>query len=848
MTYENVSQKSISKKVVLAKVRASERLKFWEIDSGTTYRRSVGNFVESVEEDGTELTRAISSTLNSGEFYYDPQSGILYVRMSDDSDPLTKDVYAEYIFFFATQPVNIPFDLSTGEAVHWEARLDSVSSFKHEIDERTNTALEGSGSISFYNNDGFFDSKFDKLFWENKPIEIFSYLPSVGSGDTRKLFLGFVDTKSFTSDRVKFGIKDFLFRLREPVSSEVFRNSDGDIPDSLVGKPKRRLFGRNEIRLVSLDQTLDGFEGLGTIAGLTGTSNVVGSGTSFLTELSPEDEFVIEDFLGTGEEKRLKIDNITSDTSCTVTEELGEGFSPVSYRIDPEVPYKGRNRNWFIASHNLRSPSTTVTNIIADNRIEVASVDDIEAGDIIEINSEKRTVLRVSGSVIVTTSNFNVTINVSDTVTKSPVYSVYFGNKILVQDRDYTIENLSSGSKIVVNQEAEFNITNQINIGNATFTNGSNLVTSTVNFKALGIKSRDYIRSSDLTQPFYEILKVDEFEITLRQNYGGANVTDSTSVKLINYITDESQITCNCLGIESGSEYIKTGSQIIRYLLENDSQLTNINSSTFDVAEIEAPYEMSIALPEEFGASSMPSVRDTITKINSSIFSSVYSDQSQDIAMTVVTAEKPEELQAIGTDDQIKWSVASKSDIFARVVGNYRPIDADRNTGEESFSKYDFDNTFVRRSTQTVNENLDYKVFVYRENDAMALTERYALFHSLANSKVKINGKLSLSIKSVGDIVYVNLRRLFERFGSNSTGKIGRITGISRNGKDSQITVNDYGNMYSRVNAIAPDSTSDWSAASEDDLAKYTFICDNDSEQPTETPTDEESLGVNIIG
>jgi hypothetical protein len=440
--------------------------------------------------------------------------------------------------------------------------------------------------------------------------------------------------------------------------------------------------------------------------------------------------------------------------------------------------------------------------------------------------------------------------SIGDPVTKSPIFSAYIGNKQIQINRDYTVTNAISGSILVLSEDAEFNITRPRTIGSCNFTIGSEVVGSTsLNFEALGIKARDFIRSSDLTTDWFEVLTVDaeNNQIILREPYTGATSTQTTQLKSIDWVSDDSQLTVDCFGLEFGGEYQKNGSQAVRHILEQDLGLLNIDSASFDQAEIDAPYELSLAVPVEFDSSTVPIAKEIIEHVNNSVFGQLVSNADGDLRFLVVAPDKNEDVEVVFDDDKIRFAVNSRDEIFRKITGKYRPVDADKNSGEQSFSQHEFENEFVDFSSQATREK-EYMFYVYDENDATTLTERYSLFHSLTNSKVTVKGKLNLATKVLGDILQLNFRKMYQRFASTSKNRIARITEIKKDGENTTVVLNDYGNMYSRVNSIAPDATNDFSSADEGELTKFAFICDNNTEIPDSNPSDETALGSNIIG
>jgi hypothetical protein len=58
--------------------------------SGSVYSKSFDyGQVVRVDQNGVALVEAFSTSLSAGQFYYDVTNSVLYVRMSDSSNPST---------------------------------------------------------------------------------------------------------------------------------------------------------------------------------------------------------------------------------------------------------------------------------------------------------------------------------------------------------------------------------------------------------------------------------------------------------------------------------------------------------------------------------------------------------------------------------------------------------------------------------------------------------------------------------------------------------------------------------------------------------------------------------------
>lgn len=836
MNYNEFANLTRSVKSILAHAFAKQQAKIFTLYSDSVYSRVTSYFVSSVEANGVELTQASSVVLNAGEFYFDIQASTLYIRMIDSSNPFLNDVFIKYKIFLADKPYNLPHDLSNGEDVEYLPLIKSIGELKFDLDyEQTGIAVETNSSITLENTGGYFDDIFDTLIFENQRVDFFSWSPQIELSQSKKIYSGFVKDKTFSSSQVSFSLVDAIYQLRKPVQSQLFSDLDGDLSDDDIGTVKKRVYGRVQtMKTTGLDKVLDGFS-------LTGVSGTIGAttitGTGFLQALSPEDRIKLT--IGESEYEYV-IDDVTNDTTATLSDEIEQTFTSYEVFVEPNIPYRFKNRRWHIAGHKLHEFTSTITEVVSSLRIRLLSVDGLMADDLLDINGQIRRIRRISEDLVTLTQVLSPLPLVNDTVTRSPIYEVYVRDRLLVQPRDFTITNTTEAI-IELEDLAEYNITKQVSVPiTFSYTNGSRTISTTadVDLKTI-FQTRDWIRSSSISHAtYYEILKVNEKNLTIRTAYAGTTASNTAKKIRPEYIEDDTLVTVSCLGLERSGEWIRTPSQIVKDLTLNDAELTGINNTLFNEAKEDCPYIASYVIDKE------KKVRDAISDINNSCFGSLYQDQDFNLAYKVLNADKDEELEPLQDDDIISFSVKTKNSIINKVVARYRPF-TDVFSGNDSFKVYEFDSEFVNNTSQ-IKEAKDVTLFLYDDQDAQTIAQRYALFNSLTQNVITVKSKLNLALKSVNDKMYIVLDRMFKRFGAANRRKIGIINSISKNESSATVEFNDLSGVFTRVPAIAPNTTDEYLNASDDDKAKFGFILDNDTLTPDNTSEDE--LGNFIIG
>jgi hypothetical protein len=358
MNYEQYANKTRSVKSILAHASAKQRVKTFTLFSGSVYVRDVDFYVTSVSDGLTALAAQSSTSLSAGQFYFNPQEKKLYIRVSDSSDPKTRDIVLTYRLFFSDLPYNLPQNITSGVEVEYLPVIKSIGELKFELDyEQTGIAVESNSSITLENTDGYFDDIFDTLIFENQTIDFYSWSPQIPLSEAKKIYSGVVKDKAFSDKDVRFTLVDAIYQLRKPVQSEIFTESDGNLDDSDLGNPKKRIYGRVQtMRTIGIDKVLDGFALSGTVTGAINGTSI--TGTDFYRQLSPEDQVkvVVNDT-----EYSYTIDSVVSDTVATLTDEIEATFTAASVDIEPSVPYRYVNRRWHIAGHKLYEFTATIT-------------------------------------------------------------------------------------------------------------------------------------------------------------------------------------------------------------------------------------------------------------------------------------------------------------------------------------------------------------------------------------------------------------------------------------------------------------------------------------------------------
>jgi hypothetical protein len=278
-------------------------------------------------------------------------------------------------------------------------------------------------------------------------------------------------------------------------------------------------------------------------------------------------------------------------------------------------------------------------------------------------------------------------------------------------------------------------------------------------------------------------------------------------------------------------------------LVLNDALFSTVNEATFSKAKSICPYILSVVIPKQLGQQA-PLIRDVITDINNSCFGSLYGDSSQIISYSILNSTKPSTSSILRDDDILSFSVESSQKIVNKVIIKYAPS-VDRFSGLENFKTITFESSFVD-DLIGIKNTFEKTIYLFEDAKAAIMAQRIALYNSLSNSIVKIKAKMNLAEVIVNDKIYLQLDRLYSRYGGLDQRKLGTVTGVKRDGYNTELSVADLGNIYNRVPSIAPSGTLDYANSDADDKIKWGYLLDSDTE--TADVTSEEGLGNYIIG
>ena len=838
-----------SEKITLAQLDARARLYVFNSPVSGIYSKTVPYFVAGIKQDETSLA-SVASILDitqPGQFYYDIKSSILYVRPYSDLAPSTVEIIATYRFFFSNKGLQTTHNLEEiEEEVHYDGRIISSPGYKHKIGiDQALTSLVGEGTLSLKNEDGGLDNIFDALIFENQIATIWSWNQNLPASQARVIYRGKVTNKTYDSNRVTFKIKDEIFSLLDAPSLEAYSNSD-NVSESVKGRYKRRVYGRVDgLQGQATDQIAEGFQLSGTASMVANSTILTGTGTSFLNDVIEGDSIII----GTQE---FEVDSVDSDTQLTMNDEASFAFSGQAIILNPERGSVLKNRTFLGAGHICATVTHTVVNALQFNRIILDSTEGLFSGDFLEFvsNGERIEIKNIApGNVVVLVQNVITKPTIGSQAIRRPVQDVFIENK-RVAANDFTIFNTSSGCGITFSEDVEFNLARPKNtVFNATFTNGSRVVTVSVNELSLEdvFKPGDYVKPNDDTYSvYYKITHLTETEIYLNQVFVEPTITDTVEIKSPNYLNDSSIVSMNILGktVDGTAEgvWIQTAAQAQRDLL-NDINITAIDEQSFIDGNLDATQLVSMAIPFDFKSKSLPNVKTIVDALNKSVHSSLTLNNSLEIQYRVLNVYTGEDLPIIRDHDVINWKIRSTNGkTFKTALIKYRHTDVDLATLEAGNKFVSFESQFVRRYIET-NKADEVSVYLYNDLDAEISSHRHLYYNSLGVATMEIETDLRLENIEIGDVVIADFRRLYKRKGDDVRKKTMLVVGKTVTGEKTVLELSDLGNTFNTSAYITPNDAPEYSLATEDQKLRYGFITDNQGI----VNNIEDTAGINLI-
>ncbi len=822
--YTDYKNSVSSEKLTLGYIYPAEKVIGWENTGGTTWRKKLDFVLDRVKKGSVELTRVDGiGQLYEGAYSYDIDTGLLYLY-SEASDPCLESPLVFYKLFFSNSPLVASYQIEQESTiVEYLPRILRSPGFKSTFNPEK-VSLTGSGTLTLENNDGYFDEIYNRLIWESKLVEIYSYHRDLPIDQAKIVYRGFINDGTYDLDKISFNVKDPVLKLDSRVPLESFTEDD-NVSKRDLGTLKRQCYGRIQgYRVTSISQAEEeGFVGQGTLTVSGGSAT--GSGTFFHKDISAGDIIVVDGF-------EYTVERVNSNISLNVSSDPGFRIvaSGLEFRVKPKIPNRHLNRKFYAYSHHGSERSEEILNLLNARTVLVSSTVGYEPGDSVVIGSLANEISSISGdSLILKLATLSSAV-VGQNIIRSPIIRLAIDDDLIDFNQITNINNTSDFLTFTISDLAEFETAeNELQRGTVNFTIGSTTATTSVDLSSQ-LKPRDWIKpvgSADADH--IEIARVTENEIFLR-TAPTSSYLGPAYAKKPNYISDNTKVAIDCYGKPldniKNNQVVETGAEIALDLLKQIDVLSGIiNEQTFlDEAQINYS-KMSLAIPELATTKTIPEVKDPINLINKTISSALRLDNDLNLAYKSVDAAVNPDARVIEDHDVISWSIQGRSgNLASSITSFYDSIEHDYLVNESSQNEYTYVNEFTS-DFEISEKNENFTLYVSDTTTAEEITQRLAYNRSQRENIVKINASLTLADIESGEHVILNFRRMYKN-NQNATKFSGVVTSIKRDGEKVEIEVSDLGNLFNRTSNIAADDTIDFFTDTEDQIQVTGYITD----------------------
>ena len=339
-----------------------------------------------------------------------------------------------------------------------------------------------------------------------------------------------------------------------------------------------------------------------------------------------------------------------------------------------------------------------------------------------------------------------------------------------------------------------------------------------------GLRPRDFVRvqgQSNFSQVVQAESKFIQVSETISQQF-----TDTCTFLNPTYATDTSLTTVDCFGEAFRNHWTKSPRSTISSLLfelnipNNFTSFGGPSAGYFSnkrpqpTAGIYFPYSL---------ASKPPKTIDAVNKLSISDLSAVALNDNFQLEYIELNGAKPSSfstIRRIGNDDLTESASLSikPSSLFRYTVNNF---EATYDIGEADSSDKLLRITDPKILALTdLDTTEDHNFYLPELSDTTFLADRYLNYSQQINQIVTLRGSLSFHDIQAGQVVLLDVEGVEENF-------IGMVTGFARNGNGIELRVEDMGGLFIRSANTTADSSSTFSAASNEDKLLGSYYTDD---------------------
>lgn len=847
LTFEQFQENPNTEKIALVKLQGSVRLIGWTLHTGSIYK--VENFdhaaIVSIKDSGAAY--AIGSgagSLTPSQYFHDRPNRTLYLRASDNSNPNSRFIVLTSTYFMANVPVLAPNDLSTGFDIEWLPMVKSTSSFGVEINtdpEQLGIAVEGDGQLTIHNDKSFWDSRFDKVTFENNICFIYSWSRNIPITEAKLIFRGRVQSRTYAQTEIRFNLKDFLNEMKSKLELGIIGDVSGArVPLTFFQTKLRQIYGEvNGFRPQNINQvTENGYLLVGAVSGDSGDLfRIVGVGAeSFRAAFRPNDQIYIEQ-LGIYK----TIISITTNSEMFVSEPFTQAQANELFESDfyvkPNLPKRYTNRVWKLANHEIAEPTAEIINVSGPNLFKVDTVDGFDVGSKIKVGGSNKILTVksiVGGDKIRVEGTLETVPEIGDLITRRSVTNVKINKELL---NDFTGYDYNpADSTLTLTQTAELEITPIRTLSGTLTYHADNTVTGSGTQFRTQLDNNSWIPNPNASfenPTFSQVLSVESDTLLKASPYVllGDLVQSNVKFKRPSYFSEGTDIlTCDIIGAtENGlstGKWIRTAPQVVKDVLAKIDLTASVDVASFTNAEDLAPQRIGMVIPDKFNGRTTISHREIINRVSRSVLGVLVQSPDFTLKYEIIRPNRIDTIKRFADSDILSFNILSDaSKLFRKVNLTYNFIEYDPDTREnteslvESVSKIA---EFVAGSDKT----FEIEAYLVRDAEAQLIANRWKFLFEVARHTINFRTKMRAARLSANEKIDFSHSFVFEKMGAGKR-MILDVVSPKKTASDSTIEVDDLGAALSRCGVWSENGHPNFAASGEGDKLYSGFWTDN---------------------
>jgi hypothetical protein len=418
----------------------------------------------------------------------------------------------------------------------------------------------------------------------------------------------------------------------------------------------------------------------------------------------------------------------------------------------------------------------------------------------------------------------------------------------LVIDRDYTIAIDGTAQVLVLDELAEREVAESQAFEGSTisYTSGDRTVTVTAIAAKTDLQVNDWIRGIGETDWFQIFKIIDDTTFIVRQEpsstYSGLYQFKRPEI----YEEGDTVLSLTVTGkTEDGTStgaLLKYCGSIVKDIL-TEAGITSIDAASFSTADDLAVHRLGFVIPEKFNDTRVPSVRDVINKVNTSVFGSLIQDENFELSYRVLSPERIDPITTFDEKRVLSIDVDSQGDqIVTFTELRYRFREAEISTGLEAFSVQNYTSPFAQYLVES-NQSQTIETILYDDSSAVIFASRWGYLNEYTKSTITITADAGEYDLNVTDQVLVDHEYMYARLGSSIGQKVGHVQSFQTDAKTVRVTIDDLGNTFSRSSVITENDARDYAGELIRLRSLRGYITSNDGL----VDDDPDTVGINLI-